>query len=275
MNCSKIILQNLFLIICFILTLSYSLFSTEKPVLHGKNWVAITGKPLAATAGARIFIKGGNAIDAACGMLAAVCTMYDVLSWGGETQALIYNPHTNKVIGINALGVAPTGATPEFFKKKGLDYPPEYGPLAAVTPGNPGGLMVMLAEFGTMSLKEVLEPAMEMANGYPIEEELVRSIERNKKWIKEWPYSKKVLLPHLGEDHEAPHVGEIFRQPDLLNTLQKLVEAEEQALAEGKNRKEAIYAAYDRFYKGDIAEEFARGCQGDSMWRSRFQLCRR
>jgi len=69
---------------------------TEKPVLHGKHWVAITGKPLGATAGAMIFLKGGNAIDAACAMLGAVCTMYDVLSWGGETQALIYNPGTGK-----------------------------------------------------------------------------------------------------------------------------------------------------------------------------------
>ncbi|MBE0713359.1 MAG: gamma-glutamyltransferase, partial [Candidatus Aminicenantes bacterium] len=72
---------------------------TEKPVLHGQNWVAITGKPLAATAGALVFAKGGNAVDAACAMLGAVCTMYDVLSWGGETQALIYNPKTKKVLG--------------------------------------------------------------------------------------------------------------------------------------------------------------------------------
>ena len=113
---------------------------TVKPVLHGRHWVAITGKPLAATAGAHVFQKGGNAVDAACAMLAAACTMWDTLGWGGETQALIYNPTTKKVIGINALGVAPTGATPEFFKAKGIDYPPEYGPLAAVTPGTPGGL---------------------------------------------------------------------------------------------------------------------------------------
>jgi len=90
---------------------------TQKPVLHGKNWMAITGKPLAATAGAKIFERGGNAVDATCAMLGAVCTMWDVLSWGGETQALIYNPKTKNVIGVNALGVAPTGATPEFFKK--------------------------------------------------------------------------------------------------------------------------------------------------------------
>src|SRR6266511_1320891 len=108
---------------------------THKPVLHGRHWVAITGKPLGATAGARIFEQGGNAIDAACAMLAVVCTMYDELSWGGETQALIYDPRAKKVVGINALGVAPTGATPEFFlnlpqiKTNTAKYPPAEGPL--------------------------------------------------------------------------------------------------------------------------------------------------
>lgn len=233
---------------------------TEKPVLHGKHWLAITGKPLGATAGAMTFLKGGNAVDAACTMLGAVCTMYDVLSWGGETQALIYHPVTKKVIGVNALGVAPTGATADFFKRKGLRYPPEYGPLAAVTPGTPGGLMVMLAEFGTMSLKEVLAPSIQMAEeGYPIEKQLADSIEREKERIKQWPYSRKVLLPHPGEPWEAPEPGEIFRQPELASTLKKLIEAEAQALASGKSRKDAIYAAYNRFYKGDIAEEFVRG----------------
>src|ERR1700742_513394 len=79
---------------------------TEKPQLHGNHWMAVTGKPLSAEAGAQIFQRGGNAIDAACCMLGAVCTMWDVLSWGGETQALIYNPKTGKVIAINALGWA-------------------------------------------------------------------------------------------------------------------------------------------------------------------------
>ncbi len=234
---------------------------TQKPVLHAKNWLAITGKPLAATAGAAIFQKGGNAVDAACAMLAATCTMWDVLSWGGETQALIYNPRTGKVIGINALGIAPTGATPDFFKSKGMNYPPEYGPLSAVTPGTPGGLCTMLAEYGTMSLKDVLEPALQLASGYPIEAQTANSIERMKDTIKQWPYSKAVFLTHAGEKREAPAAGEIFRQKDLLETLQKMVDAEQQALKKGKNRKEAIYAAYDRFYKGDIAKEFVRGCR--------------
>ena len=234
---------------------------TQKPPLHGKNWMAITGKPLSANAGAMIFTQGGNAIDATCAMLAAGCTMWDVLSWGGETQALIYNPKTKKVIAINALGIAPTGATVQFFKGKGYNYPPEYGPLAAVTPGTPGGLCTMLAEYGTMSLKQVLSPAMQMAEGYPMEQQTAGSIERNKNYIKQWPYSKAVFLTHEGQQWEAPEAGEIFKQTDLLHTLQKMVDAEQEALKKGKSRKEAIYAAYDRFYKGDIAKEFVRGCQ--------------
>lgn len=234
---------------------------TQKPVLHGKHWMAITGKPLGATAGAKIFIEGGNAVDAACAMLAATCTMWDVLSWGGETQAIIYNPKTKEVIGINALGVAPTGATADFFLKQGMKYPPAYGPLAAVTPGTPGGLMTMLAEYGTLSLAQVLTPAMEMASGYPIEQQTADKIESEKDRIKRWPYSAKVFLPHSGQDREAPEAGEIFRQTDLLNTLKKLVDTESKALAAGKTRKEAIYAAYDRFYRGDIAQELVRGTQ--------------
>jgi gamma-glutamyltranspeptidase/glutathione hydrolase len=234
---------------------------TQKPPLHGRHWMAVTGKPLAATAGAMVFQRGGNAVDAACAMLAATCTMWDVLSWGGETQALIYNPKTGKVIALNALGVAPTGATPAFYKGKGMDFPPEYGPLAAVTPGTPGGLCTMLAEWGTLSLRDVLAPAMQMAEGYPIEAQAANSIERNKEMIKQWPYSRAVFLPHVGQEREAPAAGEIFKQQDLLQTLRKLVEAEQQALKKGKSRKEAIYAAYDRFYKGDIAAEFARGSQ--------------
>ncbi len=231
---------------------------TQKPALYGQHWMAVTGKPIAAAAGAKIFERGGNAVDAACAMIAATSTAWTTLSWGGETQALIYNPHTAKVIGINGLGVAPTGATPEYFHKLGMRYPPEYGPLAAVTPGTPGGLMTMLAEYGTMSLGQVLEPAIEMADGFPIDAPLVNTIEHYKELIKQWPDSRRVMLPHLDAGHEAPEPGEIFRQPDLAATLRKLVEAERQALRSGKDRKAAIYAAYDRFYKGDIAEDLVR-----------------
>jgi gamma-glutamyltranspeptidase / glutathione hydrolase len=121
---------------------------------------------------------------------------------------------------------------------------------------------------------------MQMAAGYPIEQELADGLEREKKTIQQWPYSAKLFLTHPGEAREAPRPGEMFRQPDLLATLQKLVDAEQGALVAGMSRKEAIYAAYDRFYKGDIAQEFVRGSkeQGGlatmedlARWRPRFE----
>ena len=241
------------------------LADTAKPMLHGKHWMAITGKPLAATAGARMFHQGGNAVDAACAMLAATSTMFDVLSWGGETQALIYHPEQKRVIAINALGVAPSGATPEYFAQAGMAHPPEYGPLAAVTPGTPGGLIVMLAEYGTLSLAQVLAPAMEMALGYPMEAQTANSIERFRDTIAQWPSSRKLFLvnedPNDPERRAAPEPGAVFVQQDLHNTLQKLVEAEAQGLAAGMGRREAILEAYKRFYTGDIAEAFVAGSQ--------------
>ena len=234
---------------------------TAKPPLHGQHWMAITGKPLAATAGAMMFQKGGNAVDAAAAMLAATCTMWDVLSWGGETQALIFDPRSGRVAGVNGLGVAPAGATPEFYRSRGMKYPPEYGPLAAVTPGTPGGLMLMLAEYGTLSLADVLAPAIRLADGYPIDAQTANHIEAEKDRIKEWKYAAAVMLPHAGRERPAPAPGEIFRQPDLARTLRALVEAEREALGKGRNRREAIAAAHDRFYRGDIAQEFVRGVQ--------------
>jgi gamma-glutamyltranspeptidase/glutathione hydrolase len=237
---------------------------TEKPALHGDQWVAIAGKPLGAAAGAWIFNQGGNAVDSVCAELAVLCTMVDTLSWGGETQALVFNPKTKKVYAINGQGVAPTGATPDFFLEHGYAFPPDVGPLAAVTPGTPGGLMVLLAEFGSMSLKQVLQPALKMArDGYPVEAQAAEAWEASKKVLAQWSYSRKVFLPNYDQKDEkkrwAPEPGEIWRQPDLAATLQKLIDAEQQALAQGKNRKQAIMAANDRFYRGDIAKEFSRG----------------
>ena len=254
-------MKNYLLILFLLLTNFIQAQNTNKPILHGKHWIAITGKPLGATAGSIIFSKGGNAVDAACAMVAATATMWDVLGWGGETQALIYHPKLKKVIGINALGVAPSGATPEFYKERGYSIPPKYGPLAAVTPGTPAGIMVMLAEYGTMSLADILQPSIEMAKGYPIEAQAANSIERNIEEIKKWPYSKKIFLTNEDKERKSPKEGEVFIQKDLHDTLLKLVETERQALDKGKSRKDAIYDAYKRFYQGDIAEEIVRSTQ--------------
>lgn len=261
---SRLLCPVLSLVLCVLGSPALPAQATEKPPLHGRHWIAVTGKPLGATAGAMMFQRGGNAVDATAAMLAAVCTMWDTLGCGGETQALIWHPTLKKVIGINALGVAPTGATPDFFRGKGMRFPPEYGPLAAVTPGTPGGLMVMLAEYGTLSLETVLGPALTMAErGYAIEAQAADAMERQKRWITQWKSSPSVFLPHRGQPREAPVAGEIFRQPDLAATFRKLIDAERTALKQGKSRKAAIYAAYDRFYTGDIADELVRGVQED------------
>ena len=231
---------------------------TQKPVLHGKHWIAITGKPMAATAGSMMYQQGGNAVDAAAAMLAATATMWDVLSWGGETQALIYHPGEKRVIGLNALGAAPTGATPEYFREQGTRYPPEYGVDAMVTPGTPGGLMTMVAEWGRLSLAQVLAPAIQMADGYPLEADAVRRIRGSADQMMSWPYTAAVFFPDGGD---GPEEGEVLVQADLAATLRKLVDTEAQALAAGKTRKEAIYAAYERFYRGDIAQEYVRGAR--------------
>ena len=123
--------------------------------------------------------------------------------------------------------------------------------------------MTMLAEYGTMSLAQVLAPAIRLADGYAIEAQTANSMESNKARIKQWKYSPAVFLPHLGQAREAPEPGEIFRQPDLAATLRKLVDAEQNALRAGKSRKDAIYAANDRFYRGDIAQEIVRGTRED------------
>jgi len=225
---------------------------TMKPPLHGSHWMAITGKPLAATAGAMMFQKGGNAVDSACAMTAAVATMWDTMSWGGELVALIHDPRTKRVVSVDAIGVAPAAATAKYFLDQGMKYPPRFGASAAVTPGVPGGIMTMLAEYGTLSLEDVLAPAIALADGYPIEQELVDMIESQRDRMLEWPHSMNLFFPG-GRSLKA---GEMFRQPGLAKSLRRLVAEERKALAEGKDRRQAILAANELFYAGDLARDF-------------------
>ena len=129
--------------------------------------------------------------------------------------------------------------------------------MTAVTPGTPGGLMLMVAEFGRLSLAEVLAPAMEMARGYPIEATQAQFIESRRDILQQWPDSQRVFLPHYNADkpdqRAAPAPGELLAQPELLATLQKLVDAEAAALANGADRKTAIMAAYERFYRTELS----------------------
>ena len=141
--------------------------------------MAITGKPLAATAGAMMFQRGGNAVDAACAMIAATSTMWDTLCWGGETQALVYDPrdaegHRDQ----RPRRRADRRDAGVLSRARATHIRPRTARSRPSTPGTPGGLMVMLAEYGTLSLAEVLAPAIELADGYPIEAETADRIER-------------------------------------------------------------------------------------------------
>jgi gamma-glutamyltranspeptidase / glutathione hydrolase len=129
-------------------------------------------------------------------MLAATATMWDVLQLGRRDAGADLPPGREEGDRHERARVAPTGATPEFFRAKGMKYPPEYGPLAAVTPGTPGGLMTMLAEYGTLSLAEVLAPAIEMADGYPDRGTDRQRDRAGEGALKEWKYSPAVMLPH-------------------------------------------------------------------------------
>ena len=115
--------------------------------------------------------------------------------------------------------------------------------------------MTALQRFGTKSLAEVFASAIDYAqNGYPMDVSLATAITRAAPRLSQFPTTAKVFLP----DGKTPHAGDIFRNPDLATTLRKAVEAEQDALKKGKSRSEAIQAAFDRFYKGDIAQEFDR-----------------
>lgn len=260
--------KSLLLIIAFLLIAVASIpcnSATYKPLLLGNHWVVATGDPLGTTAGAMMYMKGGNAADAAASMMGCVAVAQQGVGWGGEAQILLYDPYQRKVIGINGMGVAPTGMTAEYFLNKGMAFPPTEGVDAATTPGLPGGLMTLVAEFGRLSLAEVLEPVISMADGWALPQSMANSY-NSKNYDAyfgtpgkpgDWKYSAPVYRPN-----GLPLVaGAIFQQRELATTLRKLVATEQQALANGASRKEAIYAAYDRFYKGDIAEEFVRGSQ--------------
>ena len=148
------------------------------------------------------------------------------------------------------------GATPAAIK--GADMTPEtldWGINSGIVPGNFGGYLTALQRFGTMSLADVLASAIDYADhGYPVDPTLAAAIERASKKLAQFPTTAKVFLPA----GRAPRAGELFKNPDLAATLRKAVEAEQTALKQKKSRADAIQAAFDRFYKGDIAREFDR-----------------
>ncbi len=231
-----------------------NLRQTMRPVLRGTHYAISSMKPQATQAAEQILRAGGNAFDAAVACQAVLgITDAAMNGMGSDAVLLIYDARSKQVLSINAEGTAPRLATIEWYKKnQGGRIPVDDGLLSATVPGVVDAWYILLDRWGTMSLSEVLQPAIEIAeNGYPISERMAQLYSGSQK-IRKYPSTTKLLKL----DTVVWKPGDIIRNPDLARTLRKLVEAERENA--GKGRHEALKAARDRFYRGDIAREMAR-----------------
>ncbi len=224
----------------------------SRPAVAALNGVVTSGHPIASSAGLQMLLKGGNAFDAAVAVGAmAGLGEPEMNGIGGNGFATIFEKKTGKVHSVSMAGAAPKALKPADMTPATLNA----GMTAGIVPGNLGGYLMILDRLGTMSLAEVLAPAIEYAEkGYPIDQMLAASIDRGKNNLGKYPTTAKIFLPN-GQPLKA---GELLKNPDYAATLRKLVDAEKQALAKKGTRSQAIIAAFNRFYKGDIAQEFER-----------------
>lgn len=223
-----------------------------RPAVAGLHGLVTSGHPIASSAGLQMLLKGGNAFDAAAavGAMAALGEP-EMNGIGGNGFMTVFHKGTGKVWSLSMAGAAPKALKPEDMTPETLNA----GMKAGITPGNLGGYLVQLQRFGTMKVADVFAPAIEYAEkGYPIDAMLAGSIARGRNNLAKYPTTAKIFLPG-GEPLKA---GELLKNADYAATLRKLVEAEAAALKKGATREAAIQAAFDRFYKGDIAQEIER-----------------
>lgn len=230
---------------------------------RGTRGAVTGGTDFATGAGIRMYQRGGNAVDAGvAAMLAASVTEYSHFGFGGEAPILI-RTREGKVVSIAGVGTMPKLATAELFRTRQMKpgevqelepnglarMVPVAGLMPALVPGMVDAALVALKEFGTLSFAEVAAPAIELADGAPMDEMRAMSIARSRRFLELWPVSKAHFMPN----GQAPRPGEVFRQPDLARTLRQMADAESQALKKGVKRDKAIDAVRDFFYRGDIA----------------------
>ena len=258
---------------------------TFRPVVRGKRGVVAGGQPLSVEAGLRMLQHGGNAVDAGVAtILAASVIEFSHFSFGGEVPILI-KVKGQEVAVVEGMGQAPMKATREFFvnrvkpaknendstapdsaraQSSNVDLPtmsgaksgliPSTGPLAATVPAVLDACVTALDQFGTKSLAEVMQPAIELAEGFPIDELRVEYIKTRAPVFSAWPDAKRLFLPN----GQVPKVGDLFVQADLARTLREIVHAEQAVTKEGgsgkANRHAGLMAARDYFYKGPVAK---------------------
>jgi len=242
-------------LIALLLGSTLALPAATRPVVMGTHGVVASGHPLAARAGMKLLEQGGNAVDAGVAQVFAQAVLeFNLFGLGGECPILIYSAKEGRVHAINGQGVAPKAASIEWYRSRGIELIPEDGFLAATTPAVVDSLALALERFGTMSLAQVMQPAIELArDGFPMYAGFrggIRSIE--KRLLEEWPSSAKVFLP----GGKIPEVGDVFVQKDLARTMQRIVDAETKSRRKG--RAAAIRLGRDAFYKGEIARELVK-----------------
>jgi gamma-glutamyltranspeptidase/glutathione hydrolase len=223
-----------------------------RPAVTGLNGLVAAGHPIAASAGLQMLMKGGNAFDAAVAVGAMLTIAEPEMNGiGGNGFMTVFDAKGGTVLSLSMAGAAPKALNPSAMTPESLNA----GMQAGIVPGNLGGYLYALDRFGTMSTAEVFAPAIEYAEkGYPIDPMLAASIARGQKNLSRFPTTARIFLPG-GQPIKA---GERLRNPDYAATLRKLVDAEQQALGRRASRSHAIRAAFDRFYKGDIAQEVDR-----------------
>jgi gamma-glutamyltranspeptidase / glutathione hydrolase len=226
--------------------------ATMRPEILGTHGIVAAGRHYSVSAGVRILQQGGNAVDAGVASVfaAAICEISH-FGFGGEVPTMIYDAKTREVIVINGQGPAPKAATPDLFKKEGRVA--SNGPLGATIPAVMDAMALALATKGTMRLEQVMQPAIELADGFPMYEFLRRFFISERKATEKYEWSAKTYYP----EGRIPEVGEIFRQPNLARTLRAIVAAEKAAFERSHDRAAAIRAGRDAFYTGDIAHRIA------------------
>src|SRR5213080_998993 len=229
---------------------------TMRPVIRGQHFAVASMKAEATRAAERVLEKGGNAFDAIVAGQAVLGIVDQAMNGiGADATLLVYDAKTKKVYSIDAEGTAPKLATIEWYKEhNGGKLPVNDSLLSATVPGCIDAWYILLDRWGTMSFAQVLAEAIDLAeNGFPVGDSLARAFTTQAANRKLHKYPSSVNLYY--KNNRAPQAGEIFRNPDLARTLKRLVEAESENKTKG--RHEALKAARDRFYKGDIAREMA------------------
>jgi gamma-glutamyltranspeptidase/glutathione hydrolase len=218
----------------------------------GREWMVVATHPLAAQAGGRVLASGGTAAEAGVAVAAAIGVVEPWFSGllGGSAWILYYSAREKRVVAVDAGGVAPLRATPEFFNANG--GLPNDGMLSPAIPGSLAGWLLLLERYGSRSFGELLAPGVELAEqGFPVSTEFVANSRGAVQFIRKFSDSARVFLRE-GRPYRA---GEILVQVDLAGTLKRLQAAEQLALSGG--RQASLRAVHDEFYRGPLASAIA------------------